>query len=158
MDRQQIRRRLEEMLRPQRLLCSALALGVVFYAIVALALVGTGVLGPVLELATEIQALAAGVGIVVALVATPVARSFRARAEAARPRSPERLIEALRRSILAGFVMRETGAVLGFLVTLLPGNVLWVLLTSGVALVTMALAWPRRDAVEDWVVRHGLAG
>lgn len=158
MDRQELSRRLDQGLRAQQIICAGLALSVVIYAGVALALVGTGILEPVVELATEIQALAAGAGIVVILLATPVTRSIRARAEGARPRDTRRLLQASQRSILAGFVIRETGAVLGLAVTLLTGNVLWVLLTSAVALVGMTLAWPRRAAVEDWVLRHGQPG
>lgn len=158
MDREELLRRLDRGLRLQQIICGGLALAVVLYAVAALALVGTGFLGPILELATEFQALAAGAGFVVVLLATPVSRALLARAEAVRPRDPARLLDTFQRSTLVGYVLRETGAVVGVVVTLLTGNVLWVLLTSGVALVTMALAWPRRGAVEDWLLAHGLSG
>lgn len=158
MDRRRLTRDLEQRLRPQQVICLGLALSVVLYAAIGVALVATGFVGPILELATEIQALAAGAGIVLTLAATPLSRSLLARAEAGRPRDPERLFDAYRRSILMGYALRETGAVVGFLVTLLTGNVLWVLLTSGIALLAMVLAWPRRDAVADWMVRHGRSG
>lgn len=152
MSGQQLSRQLHQRLRSQQIICASLAFSVVFYVGVAVALVATGFLEPLFQPSTEFQALGAGAGVVIVLLATPAARSIRGRAEALRPRDPIRLLDAFQRSTLVGSLVREAGAVIGFLVTVLTGNVVWVVVTAVVALIAMALAWPRRRDAEEWVL------
>lgn len=158
MDRQQLSHRIEQTVRVQQVLSFALVAAVAVYAGVGIGLVLGGVVGPVVDLAPEMQALLAGAGIVIVMLSAPLGSSLRSRAEAARPRDPVRLLEAYRRAHFITSVVQETGAVVGFVVTLLTGRPLWVVLTAAVAVLAMIICWPRRRVVEERVLRYGAMG
>jgi hypothetical protein len=67
--------------------------------------------------------------------------------------------EAMQRytkSLLVAAGTREFASVVGLVLTLLTGNLTWVLVLSGVALVSMLIHWPRRAAVEDFLQQQGI--
>jgi hypothetical protein len=62
--------------------------------------------------------------------------------------------EALQRylsSVVVASALREVAAVVGFVLTLLTGNLVWVIGLGAVATISMMVHWPRREAVRDFL-------
>ncbi len=121
---------------------------------------------PILELPFPVVAGLAATQILVVLLGYLLSRSLRSRAAAMAAKrgpagSPERAAAYLDRytqSVVVASALREVAALTGFLLSLFTGEVLWVVLLGGVALVSMLVHWPRRGAVEEWLSQQGLRG
>ena len=66
-------------------------------------------------------------------------------------RTVEERLAAYFQSVIVGFAVREGAGVLGLVITLLSGDLKWVLGLSGAAAIAMAVAWPRREKMSDLV-------
>jgi hypothetical protein len=80
--------------------------------------------------------------------------------EGAAGRSAADAEEAMQRytqSVIVASALREVAAVVGFVLTLLTGQIVWVALLSGAALISMLVHWPRREAVRDFLQQQRMA-
>lgn len=127
-------------LRP---VCGALVLGVVALAGVAawLFVQGTAPLaaGAVPPLALWIIA---GVAASLFVVAPVLERSLR---EAPRGASPSEVAARYQTGTMVGFAVREAPGLMGVVVSLLVGSLVWAAGFALASVVAMTLAWPRRD-------------
>jgi len=76
--------------------------------------------------------------------------------EAARD-DAEEAMQRYTRSVIVASALREVAAVVGLVLTLLTGELLWVLLLSAAATISMVVHWPRRDAVQDYLEQQRVA-
>lgn len=53
-----------------------------------------------------------------------------------------------RQAVTIAFALREAAAIIGFVLTLLTGNMAWSVGTTAVVLLAMAAGWPRRSTVK----------
>ncbi len=61
--------------------------------------------------------------------------------------TPMERLQRYRIAIILAFALRETVAIYGLVLSLATGNPRWVLGFGLVALVTMAMGWPRRSSM-----------
>ena len=90
------------------------------------------------------------VAVMLLALAPAVKRALFKRAEAEGFGSgPGPWLAAHRQATIAGLALREATAVLGFLLALLTGRLIWSYVGSGLALLAMAFDWPRRGELEE---------
>lgn len=83
------------------------------------------------------------------IVAEIVFRALAARARRVEP--PEGRLIPYQSAVVVGFALRESAGVLGLVLTLLTGDLRWVVGLSSFAVVAMVAAWPRRSTLEELV-------
>jgi hypothetical protein len=70
-----------------------------------------------------------------------------------------RVAEAMQRyvkSVVVSAAFREAACVVGFILTVLTGDLMWVALLATAALISTTVHWPRRAAVEDYLQQQGI--
>lgn len=134
--------------RTLSIICAAILMSVPVYAIIAILLNGSGAGGfppeavprpvvPVLVVAAALLLLSAP------SIGRAVRRPSRDMTGGATD-SPAHRLERFRTGHIMAFALRETAAILGLVVTLVTGNVNWVLGLGAAAMIAMLLGWPRR--------------
>lgn len=122
----------------------ALLAGVVFF------LTSSGQLRPLAEGAEKIQLIFVPLGVALLGIAPAMKRAVFKRAEAAGfGGDVERWLTAHRTAVILASALREGAAVLGLLLALLTGQPLWSYVLSSLALVTLALDWPKASDLEE---------
>lgn len=61
------------------------------------------------------------------------------------------------RSVIVASALREVAAVVGLVLTLLSGELVWVALLGAATIVSMIVHWPRRGAVQDYLEQQRVA-
>jgi hypothetical protein len=112
---------------------------------------------PLLELPFAVAVGIAVSQLLVILAGYLTARALRA-APAQRPGAgppapddTEAALQRYTRSVVVASALREVAAVVGLLLTLFTGEILWVVLLAAAAVVSMLIHWPRHDAVVDFL-------
>lgn len=186
MDPRQIDAAVDAHIQQLRVLALAFCASVAVYALVAWLLVALLDFGGIMELPVNIAAAIAAVQLLVILagyllsraIRRPPDRSQAAGASSASPRgasaasrdarpgvetvplargdSVATAMQRYTKSVIVASALRELAVVVGFLLTLFTGDLTWVLLLGGIALISMLVHWPRRDAVYDFLQQQRL--
>lgn len=88
--------------------------------------------------------------------AAPASQTSRGIDRAARD-DAEEAMQRYTRSVVVASALREVAAVVGLVLTLLSGELLWVALLGGATIVSMIVHWPRRGAVQDYLEQQRVA-
>jgi len=130
-------------MRTTTVICFAIAISIPIYVAIAWFLASQGPLDDEPPASVVYGLLALAAGLLIAAVA--VSRRLKTTA-AAKPTLVERL-DAQRVATIVSFALREGIAVVGLVITLLDGDLRWILGLATVSLVAMLLDWP---APADW--------
>jgi F0F1-type ATP synthase membrane subunit c/vacuolar-type H+-ATPase subunit K len=128
------------------IVCAALLVSLVIYVVLASFLVEqegfavTGEMPPILP--PLLAAIGVGMLVVAQIVPALIARQARAAADIG-----ERLRQA-QTTVIIGMALRESTAIFGLVITLLTGEILWVLALAGLSALAMVVNWPRRSHLE----------
>ncbi|MCD4748917.1 MAG: hypothetical protein K8R59_06030 [Thermoanaerobaculales bacterium] len=131
-----------------QIICAALTASLGFYVGIAWLLQrqGSFTMGPVPE---DLPLILSLTGFSLLIVAEIVFRGLAARARRVEP--PEGRLIPYQSAVVVGFALRESAGVLGLVLTLLTGDLRWVVGLSLLAGVAMVAAWPRRSTLEELV-------
>jgi hypothetical protein len=142
---------LETQMRVLTLVCAALAGSLVLYAGITWYLLEQVGLQPVWNTMPLLVPGVVGLVALGPLCAAPyVSRLLLAQApSAASTADPQAAFQVVMRATIVAFAMREAVGVLGFVLALVSGELIWCVALSGVALLAMLLGWPRRDQMEE---------
>ena len=58
---------------------------------------------------------------------------------------PEKRRAAWQKATIMAFALREAGGLIGFVLTAITGNFLWIWGLGGAALIALAMDWPKRE-------------
>ena len=128
-----------------QILCAGILVSLPIYGFVAWlvqqesprGLAGGGAVPPVLPVAL------AAVAVVHLLAAAGVGRLIQRRATAAA--HAEARAQGFVQATIVAFALREAAGIIGLVLSLLTGNLLWVLALGGLAALAMVAGWPRRE-------------
>lgn len=151
-DGQNSRPSLAQHMRTVRIVCFGLASGLGLITAGAVAAVRTDLLGTPLADLPEAITWVIGLYVAASLLA---ARVYSRRGLATIPSSAERaaVLEQHFRAVVVGMALREGAGVLGAVWGAMLGSLPWLLVLSLPPLLTMALAWPREEALRDLLPR-----
>ncbi|MGD8328095.1 MAG: hypothetical protein PVJ49_01585 [Acidobacteriota bacterium] len=160
MDQRTIDNALHRHIARLRSLAIAFCASAAMYVGIALILERVVGLGPLLEISFPVAAGIAVLQLLVILAGYLISRAVRAprNARAAAARDAEEAMGRYTTSVIIASAMREVAAVIGFVLTLLTGDLMWVSLLAAVAVVSMLVHWPRRAAVRDFLEQQGALG
>jgi len=123
-----------------QLICGAFLVSVAVYVLVARLVMGKApALAPLPELLPWILA---GVAVLALLSAQPLGALMARNAES-QP-TPEARQAGYRQAVVVAFAVRESAAIFGLVLTLLTGDLSWVLILAAAAVLAMVIGWPRR--------------
>lgn len=137
-------------LRPLRRLCAALAGGVVLVAALSWVLLGPAGVRP-LPLPDAVPLAVTAAAAILILLSSRLRSSIVRRSFPTRPElqpQPEAVLAAYRRATLVSFALLEGAALLGLMVALLSGRLLYGLVLCAAALLGMLTRWPRATEVD----------
>jgi F0F1-type ATP synthase membrane subunit c/vacuolar-type H+-ATPase subunit K len=138
---------IDQFARTTNIIAFAIAAAVPIYIVVAWLVAPTVATAPGYE---ELVPLLAGIFAVLSaghLVLAQVLFASRVRAAEKLP-TPEERLASYRVTVIIAFALREAVAIYGLVLSLLGGDPRWCLGFGAVALVSMALGWPRRSVME----------
>lgn len=69
----------------------------------------------------------------------------------------EEAMQRYTRSVIVASALREVAAVVGLVLTLLSGELVWVVVLSAAATISMIVHWPRHGAVQDYLEQQRVA-
>jgi hypothetical protein len=140
--------RLDEFARTTSIVAAAIAATLPVYVAVAWLLTDRSDWTPTLSGPTIPVVTWAIAAIAIAELATAeVVFRVMAALAASRDTSTDRLT-GYRSAIMVAFALREGAAIMGLVLTLLTGELMWCLALSAGALATMLAGWPKRSAME----------
>ncbi len=102
------------------------------------------------EVPTAVISAVVGAGLVIIFIGYAVSRSILGQPAGPNPETGV-LMQRYTKAVVVACALREVAAIIGFALSLLTGNLTWVLVLGGAAMFSMTVHWPRRDAVEDWL-------
>ena len=131
-----------------QIICTALMVSLGMYVGIAWLLQKQGefTMGPAPEGLPLILSLT---GVSMLIIAEIVFRALAARARRIEP--PEGRLIPYQSAVVIGFALRESAGVMGLILTLLTGDLRWVVGLSFLAFVAMVAAWPRQSTLEELV-------
>ncbi len=132
--------------RTTTVICFAILMAVPIYVVVAYLVVGQNAITAVPELAPVVVWVLAAIAVAQLLVASVVAGKLKT-AAASKPTAEERLA-SYRVSIIVGFALRESTAIIGLVITFLSGDLVWCVGLGALSIASMLLAWPKRSEAE----------
>jgi len=165
MDQRQADKALAQYMTPVRVIALGFSTTMIVYVGVAALLIEVFAFERILEVPFYIAASIAVLQLLVILAGYLVSLSMRKPSSAAAPTGMappgagtdvDEAMQRYTKSLLVAAGTREFASVVGLVLTLLTGNLTWVLVLSGVALVSMLIHWPRRAAVEDFLQQQGI--
>jgi len=122
-------------------------------ALVTLLLSTLGKLRPLSADAELVQVVLVPLAVVLVGIAPAVKRAFYKRAEAAGERGfggdVQRWLAVHRTAVVVASALRESSAVLGFLMALLSGQARWSYIFSGLAVVSIEQDWPKAGDLDE---------
>jgi hypothetical protein len=131
-------------MRNLRIIAAAMMAGVVIFGgVVPILLASPDFEPPVESLPPDLPAI-----LIMSAIALLIAAPFIGRATASRPAHD--LDSALQRhnnQVIVPLAMRELAGILGIMVALLAGQIVWGYLVAGGALLLMGSAWPRAEDI-----------
>lgn len=134
----------DEQLRTLQTIVGSLVLGVGLFAGVAVYLIRSGTFG---ETGALIALEAVGVVVVVLLLTAPLVASRLKDAPAGADR--DTVYQRFQTGTIVGMALREGAGLMGGILAMLSGSLPWLLGLTGVSMLAMILAWPRRDDLEE---------
>ncbi len=167
MDRHDQDHIIDQRLQVLRVIAILLSSGIVVYMFLAWLLLRSIILEPIAALPPAVNLGLGFAGLLVILAGYLLGR--RMRDASASPSSTETtgqtdskrldgLLQRYTRAFVVAAAAREAAAVIGLVLTLLNGDVRPALLLGGIALGSMLIHWPRRGAVEDWLLEQRRLG
>lgn len=137
----------EQFIRVTSIIAIALAASIPIYMVIALAVAPTSeavtVDADVVELVVGVLVFAAAGNLVAAQIV------FRRGVAAAEKHpTPEQRLGGYRIAVIIAFALREGVAIYGLVISFLSGDARWAVGFGAVALVSMFLGWPKREAME----------
>ena len=167
MDRHDQDHIIDQRLQVLRVIAILLSSGIVVYMFLAWLLLRSIILEPIAALPPAVNLGLWFAGLLVILAGYLLGR--RMRDASAYPSSTETtgqtdskrldgLLQRYTRAFVVAAAAREAAAVIGLVLTLLNGDIRPALLLGGIALGSMLIHWPRRGAVEDWLLEQRRLG
>ena len=123
---------------------------VLIYLVVGWVLVVQMGVGPFMDVPTAVIAVVVGAGLGIIFIGYAVSRSILGQQVGPKPEGGA-LRQRYIKAVVIACALRELATIVGFALSLLTGNLTWVLVLGGGAIFSMAVHWPRRGAVEDWL-------
>jgi hypothetical protein len=147
MDPAQTKAFAEGRLRILNVICFALAASVGLYMAIAwLVLEVVGFEAPLASGVGYLPQLLSLLGFLPLILAPLVSGSLLKKISTAdQETSPEQVGTAFQTATVVGFALRESGAVVGLVLSLLTGQLFWCLALGGASLLAMMMGWPRRE-------------
>lgn len=130
--------------RVLQIICGAILASQAIYVAVAWMVTAEGAHAPGAGGRVPPAVAMALVGVAVTCLASAegVARLLQRRAKAAA--APETRAQGFLQATIVGFALREAAGIIGLVLSLLTGKLLWVVALGACAALAMAVAWPRR--------------
>ena len=150
MDQREIDLALDQHMAAVRAIAFVFTSSVLIYLGVGWLLVVQMGVAPFMEVPTAVIAVVVGVGLGIIFIGYAVSRSILGQRADPNPEGGA-LMQRYIKAVVIACALRELAAISGFALSLLTGNLTWVLILGGAAMFSMAVHWPRRDAVEDWI-------
>lgn len=148
MDTPDLESRIDERMRILTIICAALVGSVVIYGAVGWFLLTQGGIAPggILSEVPIVPYILAALGLG-ALIFAPIVTSLMLKQGGNQPDpgNPEPALMRYQSSVIVGFAVRESAAVMGLVATILTGSVIWIVALSTATVAAMLMAWPRRE-------------
>jgi len=135
----------DQRLRVLNVICAALVFSVMVYVAIAWFLVQRGSVQPSEGLPQVFPVILVLVALSVVMAAPVVSTMILKQGVAAAGEDAGRRLNSHQTSLIVGFALREVAAVMGLVLTLLSGRLIWVVALAAVAVAAMLLAWPKRE-------------
>jgi len=132
-----------------QIICGGIAASVLVYVGIAWVLIRQGTaanMATLLPPAVPWALAAAAVLLIVGGNQLPKAMLGRA-AQPGNVGSPGGTQQSIQTAYIIGFALHEAAAILGLILSLVSGRLMWVLVFGGAALLAMAGAWPTREKI-----------
>jgi len=157
MDQRAIDNALQRHIGRLRTLATAFCASAALYIVVAVILERVVGLDALMEIPFSVAAGIAVLQLLVILAGYLISRAMRAprRSRTGAAPDPEEALGRYTASVIVASAFREAAAVFGLLLTLLTGDLIWVTLLATVAVISMVVHWPRREAVQDYLQQQG---
>jgi hypothetical protein len=131
--------------RRLQILCFAMLMAVVMVNVVLIILLSGGNLNPS-PISPNLPIVLFAIGLVLLVSSGAVKRMVYKRADAEGfDGDLGKVFSAYQTATIVGFALREAGALIGFILSLLTGNPWWSWGLGGAAVVAMVFDWPRRE-------------
>lgn len=140
----------DEQLRTLQMIVGSLVLGVGLFTGVAVYLIRSGTFGDTEEL---IPLEAVGAVVAVLLLTAPLVAGRLKDTPAGADRNT--VYQHFQTGTIVGMALREGAGLMGGILAMLSGSLPWLLGLTGVSMLAMILAWPRRDDLEERLRRAG---
>ncbi|MCH7824842.1 MAG: hypothetical protein IH849_08580 [Acidobacteria bacterium] len=150
MDQREISLAMDQHMVGVRAIPFALTSSVLIYLVVGWLLAVQIGVGPLVEVPTAVIAAVVGAGLVIIFIGYAVSRWILGQPVGPNPEAGA-LMQRYIKAVVMACALREVAVTVGFALSLFTANLTWVLVLGGAAMISMALHWPRRDAVEDWM-------
>lgn len=134
----------DERFRVLHIIVGSLILGVVLFAAVAAWLITSGTFA---DFISPIPLEAVGVGVVALIFLAPV---LAGKAKEAPPDADrDTVFMQFQTGTIVGMAVREGAGLMGGVLALLAGSLPWLVGLAGASVLSMVLAWPKRDELEE---------
>ena len=146
---------IDRQVRSLQVICFAFIVSLVIYAGLAWTLVEVVGFDAVVDLDPTLTAAIAMVALGTLPAAEMLSRMLKAKAGLlGRDAGAEATLRAYSQAVIVGFALRESCGIIGLVLSLLTGSMLWAVTLSAVALVAMVVAWPRSHAMQEWLLQQ----
>jgi hypothetical protein len=136
---------MDERFRRLQILCLAILIAVVMVNVVLGVLLASGNLEPK-PIPPSLPIVLFAVGLVALVSSGAVKRAVYKRADAEGfDGDPGKVFNAWQTATIIAFALREAGALIGFVLSMLTGNPWWSWGLGGAAAIAMILDWPKRE-------------
>jgi len=95
----------------------------------------------------RIPAVVAAVGVLMLLLARPMQKLLEG--QPAIGDTPESRCRQFQTATIVGQAIRESAAIIGFVLTLMTGDIVWVAGLAFLSILAMVVNWPRRSRLEE---------
>jgi len=150
MDQREIDLALDQLMVSVRAFAFAFTSSVWMFLIAGWLLVVQRGVGPFMEVSTAVIAVVVAAGLGVIVIGYVASRSILGQQAGPNP-DDGALMQRYIKAVVMACALRELATIVGFALSLLTGNFTWVVVLAGATMFSMAVHWPRRDAVEDWI-------
>ena len=157
MDQRQLERTVNQYLMPMRIVALTFVTTIGVYVLTGWLLLTVFEMGPIIEeLSMTVIIAVVAASLSASLISFPVRSSMLSGGVGMS--DPALLVQRYMKANVVAFVLREVPAVTGLALTVLTGDITWVAALGAASVVTMALDWPRQDAVMDWLQQLRISG
>ncbi len=150
MDRREINLAMDQRMVAVRAIAFTFTASILIYTVAGWLLVVQMEIALVGEVPPAVIWAMVGAGFVIIFIGYAASRSILGQPVGPNPEAGL-LMQRYTKAVMVACALREVAAAAGLALSLLTGNLTWVLVLGGAAMFSMTVHWPRRDAVEDWL-------